>query len=157
MSNVIKSKKIWWLVLICLLGSLILIVFNLAQFKRYQLTKRNNERKTEISSIVAGIKNYVKTNTNLPTTSNPSEKSFLPELILLEDKKPSGGVNVQSLENMAGYVDTNIKDPSGNPYFIGTFDDKIIVYTNSLELDEGKTDVYFEQLTLDTNNAGSVK
>lgn len=157
MSKVIRSKKLIWLAIFCLIGSLLLIIFNLSQFQKYQMNKRNNERKSEISNFINGLKNYVKDNNNLPTTSNPNEKSFLPELIVLEDKKPSGGVSVQTLENVGGYLDTSIKDPSGQPYFIGTFEDKIIVYTNNLELEDGANEVYFEQLQLDTNNAGSVK
>lgn len=157
MSKIIKSKKFLWFVGLCLLGSLLLVIFNLSLFKKYQVTQRNNERKTEIKTVIDGVKKYTTENNNLPTTSNPSEKSFLPELILLDNNKPTGGVGVQTMENMNGYLDTSIKDPSGDPYFIGTFENSVIVYTNNLELEDGKHDIYFETFKLETNSGGELK
>jgi hypothetical protein len=111
----------------------ILIAVNLSQVKRYQLSRRNETRTTDIDNIAKGIQNYVRNTKNLPTTSSPSKDSFLPE-ILFVGERPTGGVPISTLEDINGYnFDTNIKEPAGTPYFIGTFENKIIVYTTEFE------------------------
>jgi len=146
MRKIIKLKKFWYFVLFCLLVSGILIVFNLSQFKRYQLNRRNEDRKNTIIKLLASVESYIANNNNLPTTSNPEPKNFLPEL-LFEGKKPSGGVPVSTLENMQGYnIDLNIKDPSGSPYFVGTFEDELIIYTTNFEVYNSGNETYFESL-----------
>lgn len=150
MSKVFKSKKFIFFITFCLLSSAVLLLFNLSQFERYQKNRRNTERKEEIEIILQGIENYITNTKNLPTSSNPAPKSFLPELIFNNPTNPSGGVSVQSLENMQGYFDLNIKDPSGNPYSIGTFEDQVIVYTSHLEKADNSSELYFDTLKLDT-------
>lgn len=145
-----KSRKLVYLILVCVSASIVLIAFNFSQFTKYQISRRNNERKSEIANLTKGLANYIRSNSNLPTTSNPAEKSFLPELILLDGTRPSGGVSIQTLENVSDHMDSNMKDPSGNPYFIGTYEDKVLIYTNNFETENRGTDVYFESLDLPT-------
>ena len=133
MKFISKRKKLFLFAFLCLLLSVLLIVFNVStEFKKYQVRKRNEARVRDIDSIIEGIKSSISNTNNLPTTSNPEEKSFLPTLYFNADK-PTGGVNVHTLEDMKGYFDMNLKDPSGNPYFVGTTEDKLIVYTNNFE------------------------
>lgn len=156
MKRSIKSRKFVIFVLCCLIASTLLIIFNFSQFQRYRINQRNKERKEQVSVILKSIKDYMKNNNNnLPTSSNPEEGSFLPELLNVLSNKPAGGVAVQTLENMKGYFDQNKKDPSGEPYFIGTYKDKVIVYTNSFENENKSKTVYFD--SFDINSAETAK
>ena len=142
------KKKLLIFVTICLIASAVLIVFNLSQFKKYQVKKRNDSRKSDISLIISKISNYLENNNNnLPTSSNPDTGSFLPDLIF-RNGVPSGGVSTSALENMDGYFDLNKKDPSGDPYRIGIYENQIVVYTNNFEEYKSGNIVYFETLKL---------
>ncbi len=155
MTKVIKSRTFWVFIIFCLAASLLLVFFNLSQFKKYQINKRNAQRQTDILNLGNGIKSYIAANNNLPTSSNPDTKSFLPEL-LFEGNTPSGGINVQTLENMQGYIDTNIKDPSGTPYLIGTYEDQIVIYTTNFETDKKTTQTYFQNIKIVSSADGKV-
>jgi len=150
MKKIIKSRIFWWFVGICILASIIIAVFGLSnQIKLYQINSRNKERKSEVNLIIQGVQTYISTYNNLPTTANPEVGSFLPDL-LFEGNKPSGGVSVQTLESMEGILNIDNKDPLGNPYYVGIYQDQVIVYTTTYELYPSGNDVYFE--TLKVNN-----
>jgi hypothetical protein len=153
MKFISKRKKLLLFALLCLVLSILLIVFNVSsQFKKYQVKKRNEARERDLTAIINGIKSSISNTNNLPTTSNPEEKSFLPTLFFNGDK-PTGGVNIHTLENVQGYFDMNLKDPSGSPYFIGTTEDRLIVYTNNYEeykipSKNATTRVYFKEISI---------
>jgi hypothetical protein len=121
----------------------------------FQINRRNSDRKNQIDSILSGLKQYISTNNNLPTTSNPDVKSFLPEL-LFDGSNPYGGVSVSTLENVQEYFDSGLKDPSGDPYLIGTFEDQIIVYTSHLERFKSRNEVYFNSFKVNSSTDGKV-
>lgn len=155
MKRIIKSRTFVGFVLFCLLASAVLIVFNLSQFKRYQMNRRNQQRKHDVDLVISGIKKYIEANNNLPTTSNPDTKSFLPEL-LFSGSNPYGGVTISTLENMQEYFDLGMKDPSGDPYLVGTFEDQIIVYTNHFEQFKAQEEVYYQTFKVNPSNDGTV-
>lgn len=155
MSRLIKSKKFIFFISICILGSLLLIVFNLSQVQKYQLNRRNTQREKDLTTITNGIKDYIVNNNNLPTISNLDQNSFLPELLFI-NQHPSGGISIQSLENMQGYFDLNMKDPFGNPYLIGTSGDKVIIYTPNFEVYKSANEVYFKSLKIKSSTSGTI-
>jgi hypothetical protein len=155
MRKFVRSKPFVGFILFCLLTSAALVFFNLSQFQRYQLNKRNQQREKDVQTIISGLKNFITNNNNLPTTTNPDTKSFLPELLFV-GSKPSGGVSVSTLESVQGYFDMNLKDPSGTAYLIGTFEDQIIVYTTRFERLNESDDVYYATLKVTSSPEGKV-
>jgi hypothetical protein len=155
MKKIIKSKTFLSFMLFCLFASVLLAVFNFSQFKKYQMNQRNQQRESDVEQILSGIKRYISTNNNLPTTSNPDTASFLPELLFV-GSNPTGGVNVSTLENMQEYFNIGIKDPAGDPYLVGTYEDQVVVYTNRFEREENSSEVYFKVFKVTSSVDGKV-
>jgi hypothetical protein len=146
--KIIKSKNFWRFIAFCLVASVILIVINLSQLQKYRISQRNNKRKEDIGLIIASIKTYLNNNdNNLPKTSNPDEDSLLPEIIFAENT-PTGGVSVSTLENMEGYSNVKLTDPSGSPYYIGTSADEVIIYSETLEIYKSSNQTYYESFKI---------
>ncbi len=150
MKTLLRSKLLLLITLVCLMGSIVLIAFNFSRFEQYQMSRRNEERKDDVAQVLAGVNRYIDEKKNLPTVSSLGENTFLPE-ILFDGGVPSGGVSIQSLENVEGFVTTSEKDAQGNTYFIGTFQEQIIVYTTSIENKNGTQEVYFETSEITTS------
>lgn len=144
--NFLKKRIIFIIISICLLGSILLIILNLSFFETSQIKYRNDIRKSEIKKITDGLKKYILDKNNCPRTSNPVPQAFLPELIFDGSNNPRGGVSISSLEDLQNYIDEGKKDPSGSPYLIGTFDNKIYVYTNSFEVYKSSNQTYSDSL-----------
>lgn len=155
MKKIIKSRLFAIIVVFCLIVSTVLLVFNLSQFQKFQINRRNRDRKSQIDSILSGVKRYISANNNLPTTSNPDTKSFLPEL-LFDGSNPYGGVSVSTLENMQEYFDLSIKDPSGDPYLIGTYEDQVVTYTGLFERFQAGNTVYYNLFKVNSSVDGKV-
>lgn len=147
-----KTKKITYYVSILLLiASAILIFFNLSQIQGFQIKIRNDQRQKDVNEIASKVEKYIKEEKKCPTTSNPVPKSYLPELIF--DKKiPRGGINVNTLEDMGKYLGNEKKDPEGNPYSLGIFEGEIIVYNSHVESINGPDTVYFKTIDADLCN-----
>jgi hypothetical protein len=155
MKKIIKSKTFVGFVLFCLLASAVLVVFNLSQFQRFQINRRNQQREHDVDFILSGIQKYITANNNLPTTSNPDAKSFLPELLFV-GSKPSGGINVSTLENMQEYIDLGVRDPSGDPYLVGTYEDQVVVYSTRFEHFNADDDVFYNAFKVTSSADGKV-
>lgn len=142
MKKILVSKYTLYIAFACLIGSIILVIFNLSQIENFQAKYRNEQRQKDIQSLVDGTKKYISAKNNCPRTSNPVPQTFLPEL-LFEGNSPKGGVSISTLEDMSDFINTNLRDPENAPYMVGTFGDKIYFYTNNYEKNGGSEDTYF--------------
>lgn len=149
MTKILKSKYTKFIVIAGLIGSAILIAINYSQINNYQIKARDDERKKEISEIANQIKNYISEKNSCPKISFPSSQ-FLPELIVDSNNTPKGGVSTDTLEG----IKITQKDPSGSPYFIGSYNDLIYIYTNDYEVNSDTKQVYYQ--TIEANLCNQV-
>jgi len=152
----IKSKILIFIILISIIGSIVLILLNLSYIESYQIKYRNDIRTKDIKSISGGIKRYIAEKNNCPRTSNPVPQTFLPELVFDGSGNPKGGVNISTLEDMGSYIDSGKKDPSGSPYLVGTYDNKIYIYTNHFEIYGSTNQTFFELIETSLCNQISI-
>lgn len=144
--NFLKTRTILIIILVCLIGSIILVIVNFSYFETSQIKYRNDIRKSDIHNTAEGIKKFISEKNNCPRTSNPVPEAFLPELIFDGSNNPKGGVSISTLEDVSNFIEENKKDPSGSPYLVGTFDNKIYIYTNSFEVYKSSNQTYFESI-----------
>lgn len=150
--KITKFRIYLFLVLISVLGSVVLVLLNISYIERYQIKYRNDIRARDIKVLAEGIKMYITEKNNCPMTSNPVPRTFLPELVFDGSGNPKGGVNISTLENMEDYIDLQKKDPSGGPYLIGTYGNKIYIYTNNFEVYKSNNQTIFELIETDLCN-----
>lgn len=139
-----KSKWVRFIFIFGLVGSIILIFLNYSQIETYQIKFRNDERQRELKNISEGLKKYILVKNTCPTTSTPIPQTYLAELIIDSNNDPKGGVSIASLENIDDYFNKEEKDPSGNPYFAGIYNNLIYLYTNDYELSSTSKKIYFQ-------------
>lgn len=150
MTNFLKNnrKRLFHFVsIVGIIGSIILIIFNISLIEQLQIQYRNDIRVQNLQSIANGVEKFINEKNNCPRTSNPVPQTFLPELIFETNDSPSGGVSVSSLEDINNYVDINMKDPGGSPYFIGITGNKIVFYTLDYEVQGSAKKAYFVSIS----------
>jgi hypothetical protein len=130
--------------LFCILGSIVLIILNFSIIQNTQIQYRNQRRQADITEIADGIKKYITNSNNCPRINTPVPETFLPDLVFEGSNNPKGGVNISTLEDMETYIDLGKKEPNGGPYLIGTFENKIYIYTNNFETLDSPTKAYFQ-------------
>lgn len=144
----IRKNRLFAVVFILLVVAISVFVFlNINKYREYNLNRRNEDREEDLESILEGVTKFIEDKNNLPTTSNPSPQSILPEIAFI-DSNPSGGVIVQSLEMFNNYLDLKINDQGTASYYIGTLEDLIIVYTNDFELKNGEREVVYKSMKI---------
>jgi cell division protein FtsI/penicillin-binding protein 2 len=144
----IRKNRLFAILFIILSISLVILIFlNINKYQEFIIDRRNEDRENDLQSILDGVREYIQDNNNLPTTSNPSQQSLLPEITFI-NTEPTGGVIIQSLELFDDYLDLRIDDQSKASYYIGTLENLVIVYTNDFELENGEREVIYKSMKI---------